>query len=395
MLCACSRDRADEQRLDSETRIVHLLLRKARVDHVHDAVDCERGLSYVGCNDDFTTWFSLVVGARRWVEDFILLGWRQSAIQGQDFDFAMVISKFLTLVPNVLACLLNFFLARQEDQNVTSWFLDVNLHYSLDRRLVVVFLRRLRIEDFNRVHAAWDIDERRSREVLLEALSVKGCTHHNYLELWALWQDFFEKPKENVSRQSALVSLIKNDDAVLRQHWVQHRLTQQHAICQILEPGLFGRLIFKPNRVTNESTKLDVHLLRDTLGDAHGSDSSRLRTGNILRPCEAGIQEELRHLRRLARTSLSLQDHDLVLGHEPQDFFLGSPRRQLFTLLQDFVKAFGIRQSCPLVNLRNWLVLRRITLVPYFIRVMFELLSNLVDGCITDSLVVDVVVVLR
>lgn len=50
----------------------------------------------------------------------------------------------------------------------------------------------------------------------------------------------------------------------------------------ILENGIAGCAVFKSDGVTDMLAKLDIHFLCYTLSNAHGSDSSWLRAGDLL-----------------------------------------------------------------------------------------------------------------
>jgi len=74
LLSTSLRDRADEQRLDSDPGVVDLLLEESRVDDVDDSVDGEGGFGDVGGDDDLPSWSSSGDGRWRcWVEDSLLL----------------------------------------------------------------------------------------------------------------------------------------------------------------------------------------------------------------------------------------------------------------------------------------------------------------------------------
>ena len=78
------------------------------------------------------------------------------------------------------------------------------------------------------------------------------------------------------------MSFVEDDGAVASEVVVVHGLAQQHSVGHVLEDGVGPRLVLETNAVSNLLAELDVHLLGHTLGDGHGSDTTRLGTGDHL-----------------------------------------------------------------------------------------------------------------
>lgn len=82
---AHSGNRRHKQRLNPDPGVVHFLLGKARVYDVHNAVNGQGSLCYVGRHDDFPAWQPSWLGSRRCcVENLLLLLGRQGGIQGDN-----------------------------------------------------------------------------------------------------------------------------------------------------------------------------------------------------------------------------------------------------------------------------------------------------------------------
>ena len=104
-------DWLDQQLLDLAAQAVALHARGAGVDHVADAWHRERGLSHIGREHDAP---AAVV-----VKNAVLLGLRQAGKQRQHIGIAK--QRLMAQMPaQMIGCLADFALARQEHQNVAA-----------------------------------------------------------------------------------------------------------------------------------------------------------------------------------------------------------------------------------------------------------------------------------
>lgn len=72
--------------------------------------------------------------------------------------------------------------------------------------------------------------------------------------------------------------------------------------------------ILKSNRIAHVGTKPTSNFLGDTLGDRDGGDLSRLSTSQLAVLEKTLFGQVLRHLSRFARTSVTHNNKNLVLG---------------------------------------------------------------------------------
>ena len=78
-------------------------------------------------------------------------------------------------------------------------------------RLYIVCLGFLAEVDIHGKHPSWDIEPRRSFEVLLELDCVHYSRHDDQLEISSFGDDLFDEAKKHISVKCTLVRLIKYD----------------------------------------------------------------------------------------------------------------------------------------------------------------------------------------
>lgn len=111
------------------------------------------------------------------------------------------------------------------------------------------------------------------------------------------------------------MSLVNDDGRVLGQLGIRQEEPEQHSVRHVVQDRLVTRAVLETNRVPDFVPDSHADLLRDSSGDRHGGDSTRLGAGD-LEPvlAVAGFHEVLGELGRLARSGFGLNDEDLVLG---------------------------------------------------------------------------------
>src|SRR6185369_4417923 len=112
------RDWAYEQALNPYTRIVHLLLRKARVDDVYNPINRQRRLRNVRRHHDLAPWNTLR-GARprRRIKDPLLLLRRERRVQRdaheRPYGVRVLVGEVVPLQLDLAACVLDLLFARE------------------------------------------------------------------------------------------------------------------------------------------------------------------------------------------------------------------------------------------------------------------------------------------
>ncbi len=161
-------DGRDEQGLNSNARVVHLLLGEPGVDDEHDAVDRERRLGNVGRADNLPPDPAVGLVGRRRLEDPLLQVGRERRVERDALDLAGVRAEVVHLALDALARLLDLLLAGEEEEDVTlDLFADVDLDDGPDGGFHVVLLGLGCVEDFDRVRPTGDGHKRRVIEVRL------------------------------------------------------------------------------------------------------------------------------------------------------------------------------------------------------------------------------------
>ena len=107
--------------------------------------------------------------------------------------------------------------------------------------------------------------------------------------------------------------LVEHDNGVCADVGVDETLSLEHTVRHVLDARLRARAVLETDRVADFLPKTASDLLRDTLRDGHGGDTTRLRAADLELVGVTGFGEILGHLGRLAGTGVTDDDEDLVL----------------------------------------------------------------------------------
>mmetsp|Transcript_29494 Transcript_29494/g.39238 ORF Transcript_29494/g.39238 Transcript_29494/m.39238 type:complete len:140 (-) Transcript_29494:1163-1582(-) len=131
---------------------------------------------------------------------------------------------------------------------------------------------------------------------------------------------------------------------------VQNALSKQHSIRHVLDDCLWRSVVFKADLVTYFLAQLHSHLLRDTLRDRHGCDSTRLRAAYFeAAPTEAHLAQILGHLSRLSTACLADHDKYAIVEDSLLKLLFQSVNGKPFFLLSDCLGACESLLACPVV----------------------------------------------
>ena len=107
--------------------------------------------------------------------------------------------------------------------------------------------------------------------------------------------------------------LVEHDDRVLAHIRINETLSLEHTVRHVLDLCLWTRTVLETDRVPDFLPKTASNLLRDTLRDGHGSDTTRLGAAYPALVRVACLGEVLDHLRGLAGTSVADDNEHLML----------------------------------------------------------------------------------
>lgn len=123
-----------------------------------------------------------------------------------------------------------------------------------------------------------------------------------------------DETEEDIGTQRPLVSFVNDHTRVTSQIRFGQEFPQKHTIRHVFDLSLVTRAILESNGISNLPSQSTSYFFSYTSGDRHGSDSTRLSTSNLLAVFTVtGLHEVLRELSRLARSSFSFDDEDLIV----------------------------------------------------------------------------------
>ncbi len=325
-------DRLDRQPLHLEPLAVTADPRRARVHHVADAGDGQRGLGHVGGHHD--------PAARVAGEDAVLLSGGQPPEQRQHLGLRQP-QPFQRL-----GGVADLALAGAEDQDVlvcpVGWaglgpqlldgLADPADLVDVDRGRCAVARGRAgagerAVADGDRVGASRDLDHRRGRavgrgEVGREPVHVDRRGGDDDLEVRSSRQQRLEVAQQEVDVEAALVRLVDDEGVVAAQVTVAVQLGEQDPVGHHLDPGVPPRPVGEPHLVSDGGAQLDAELFGDPLGHGPGGDPAGLGVADHPGLAPSELQTDLGQLGGLARAGLARDDHDLVRGDRRGDLGL-------------------------------------------------------------------------
>ena len=114
----------------------------------------------------------------------------------------------------------------------------MDLHHGDERRVEVVGLGRLGVQDFDGEGAPRDGEDWALEEVGGVLLSIKRGRGADELEVLPALEQPLEQAEEHVRVDGPLVCLVEHDERIARELRVHEALAQQHAVGHVLDDRL-------------------------------------------------------------------------------------------------------------------------------------------------------------
>mmetsp|Transcript_1749 Transcript_1749/g.4731 ORF Transcript_1749/g.4731 Transcript_1749/m.4731 type:complete len:261 (-) Transcript_1749:217-999(-) len=186
------RDRRHHKRVHAELGVVHFLLGESGVHDVKNPVDGKTGLRDVGGDDDFAT------ARRGGVENPGLHFARKRRVDGEDDELRDVLAERLHAFVQNLGGRVNFFLSGEEQQDITGRLEQMDLHHSDQRRIEIVRLGLLGVQNLHRKCAPGNRENRTVEKIRRKLFSIERRGRHDDLKIFPPPDTVLQQPKQHV-----------------------------------------------------------------------------------------------------------------------------------------------------------------------------------------------------
>jgi hypothetical protein len=206
-------------------------------------------------------------------------------------------------------------------------------------------------DDRSRNERAVRIVSRRCGKMLSKSSRVDSRRGDNHLEVGPFRQQLFEVAKNEVDVQAAFVRLVDDQRVIPAQHPITLNLGQQDAVGHHFNQRPLTHLIGEAHGVANVVTKLRSEFVGDALANRPSRHAARLGVANQARDATPCFQAQLRDLSALARTSLTGNDHNLMLSNHLEELVVALGNRERIRVRQSL---FG-DDRCSCLGASLWI----------------------------------------
>mmetsp|Transcript_50123 Transcript_50123/g.129239 ORF Transcript_50123/g.129239 Transcript_50123/m.129239 type:complete len:326 (-) Transcript_50123:29-1006(-) len=172
----------------------------------------------------------------------------------------------------------------------------------------------------------------RAAEKVHEVGGAQGGGHDHDPQTWRVVavQCELHQAQQHIGVDTSLMRLVQDHNAATSQPVAASALSDEHAVRHVLQPRVAGGAVGEAHVEAHEASHLTTHLRGDTVGDADGGDSPRLRhRDHATGASNASLVQELWDLSGLTTASLA-DDHDhTVLPHRRKNLLAASPHWQV------------------------------------------------------------------
>ena len=145
-----------------------------------------------------------------------------------------------------------------------------------------------------------------------ETLRVDGGRGDDDLQVGTSAAKLMQVPKEEINVEAALVSLVDDDRVVCAQVTIVIELRQKDSIGHDLDQCVLGHPVVEAHSETDCLADTAAELFGYSLGNSPGSEPARLSMADQPADAPACLEQQLRQLRALARSSVTCEHHDLA-----------------------------------------------------------------------------------
>ena len=171
-----------------------------------------------------------------------------------------------------------------------------------------------------------------------EALGIDRRRRDDDLEIRPLVLDAPQVTDDEVDVEAALVRLVDDQRVVVAQAPVGADLVEQDAVRHDLDERRRARLIREAHLETDGLADAHVELRGEPARNGLRGDAPRLRVTDHPENAAAGLEAELRQLRRLAAARVAADDDDAVLRDRLEQLGTRGRDRQLLRVLEPIAR---------------------------------------------------------
>ena len=189
----------------------------------------------------------------------------------------------------------------------------MNLHHTHESCIQVIRFRLLRIENLDIVCSSRNTENLAVEEITRKLPSFESSWCDNQEEITSFFCNFFEDTEQNICIDGPLMCLIEHNDRILTKVLINEGLPEEHTVSHVLNKSFTWGMILEPDGIPHLFSQFDIHFLANSLGDAHGCNSSRLGAPNFSSLGKASVEEILSDLGGFPAASFSNNNQNVVI----------------------------------------------------------------------------------
>ena len=133
-----------------------------------------------------------------------------------------------------------------------------------------------------------------------ETFSVERCRRDDELEIVATLQELLQVAQQEIDVETPLVRLVDDDRVVSGERSIALRLREQDTVRHQLDVSVRARVVGKSDFVADRLADVRTDLLCHPRSDGTRGDAPWLRVTDLAAHAAAGVETNLRQLRRFS-----------------------------------------------------------------------------------------------